>query len=118
MVAKTLSDRDYRIVHEFKDSLLEALADRLKMIKLFGSRARGEADEWSDLDVLVVFVNGGLSVREDVRQIRYKTMWRHNFRPLISLLLLSEEEYDNLARLRAGLWQNIEREGITIWPAT
>jgi predicted nucleotidyltransferase len=117
-MTRTLSDRDHRIVHEFKDSLLEALADRLKLIRLFGSRARGEADEWSDLDVLVVLVNGDSSVREDVRQIRYKTMWRHNFHPLISLLLLSEEEYDNLTRLRARLWQNIEREGITIWPIT
>jgi predicted nucleotidyltransferase len=118
VMTRKLSDRDHRIVHEFKDSLLEALADRLKLIKLFGSRARGEAEEWSDLDVLVVLVNGDSSVREDVRQIRYKTMWRHNFRPLISLLLLSEEEYDNLNRLRARLWQNIEREGITIWPIT
>lgn len=113
-----LSDRDHRIVHEFKDSLLEVLADKLKLIKLFGSRARGEADEWSDLDILVVFVNGDSSVREGVRQIRYQIMWQHDFHPLISLLLLSEEEYDNLTRLRARLWQNIEREGITIWPIT
>jgi len=31
------SDRDHRIVHEFKDSLPEALAAKLKRIGLFGS---------------------------------------------------------------------------------
>lgn len=50
-----------------RDSILQALADRqelllalgVRRIGLFGSQARGEARETSDLDILVEFAPGG-----------------------------------------------------------
>lgn len=113
-----LTDRERQILQEFKDAVAERLPHSVTLIKLFGSRARGDAEEWSDLDVLVVITDSSPSVAEEIRQIRYETMWRYDFRPLLSLLLLGEDGYDDLARLRAGLWSNIEREGVTLWQAT
>lgn len=72
---------------------------------------------WSDLDVLIVVKGDSTSIEEKIREIRYETLWQHNFHPLISLLLLSEEEYANLSRLQTGLWRNIERKGVTLWQA-
>lgn len=37
-----------------KQGLLELYGDRLKGVYLFGSYARGEADEESDIDILIV----------------------------------------------------------------
>jgi predicted nucleotidyltransferase len=114
-----LADRESSVLQEFKEAVSEGLSHTVKLIKVFGSRARGDAEEWSDLDVLVV-VKGdstSISIEEKIREIRYETLWRHNFHPLISLLLLSEEEYANLSRLQTGLWRNIEREGVTLWQA-
>jgi len=39
----------------FISELRERLGDRLFKVVLFGSYARGWADEWSDVDVLVVY---------------------------------------------------------------
>jgi predicted nucleotidyltransferase len=47
-----MSDRDRRILERFKQRLVERLS--LHRVILFGSRARGDADEYSDMDVLVV----------------------------------------------------------------
>jgi len=42
---------------EFINELRERLGSRLAKVVLFGSYAKGCADEWSDVDVLVVYVN-------------------------------------------------------------
>jgi predicted nucleotidyltransferase len=112
-----LAARENSMLQEFKDAVTEGLPHTVKLIKVFGSRARGDAKEWSDLDVLIVVKGDSTSIGERIREIRYETMWQHNFHPLISLLLLSEEEYTNLSRLQTGLWRNIEREGVTLWRA-
>ncbi len=112
-----LADRESSLLQEFKDTVAQGLPHTVRLVKLFGSRARGDAEEWSDLDVLIVVKGDSTSVEEKIREIRYETMWRYDFRPLISLLLLSEEEYANLSRLQTGLWRNIQREGVTLWQA-
>ena len=112
-----LADRENGMLQEFKDAVAEGLSHTVKLIKVFGSRARGDPEEWSDLDVLIVVKGDSTSIEERIREIRYETMWQYNFRPLISLLLLSEEEYANLSRLQTGLWRNIEREGVTLGQA-
>jgi len=43
-----------KILREVKAKLREILGDNLVEVILFGSYARGEASEWSDVDVLVV----------------------------------------------------------------
>ncbi|ASJ02373.1 nucleotidyltransferase [Thermococcus profundus] len=42
------------ILREVKAKLQEILGENLVEVILFGSYARGEAEEWSDVDVLVV----------------------------------------------------------------
>ncbi|BAD86183.1 nucleotidyltransferase [Thermococcus kodakarensis KOD1] len=43
-----------KILRDVKARLQEILGENLVEIILFGSYARGEAEEWSDVDVLVV----------------------------------------------------------------
>jgi predicted nucleotidyltransferase len=43
-----------KLLHELKQGLVELYGERLKGVYLFGSYARGDFEEGSDLDVLVV----------------------------------------------------------------
>lgn len=113
-----LTDNEQTVVHEFVESMYDALDGQLRSIVLYGSRARGNAEPDSDMDILVVLKDSLPSVLEQVRSIRYDVMQRHQFRPLISLLLLKEQDWDELSRHSAGLKHNIEREGIILWPPT
>ena len=109
---------DRPILSELRDRILACLPGVVHRIVLFGSQARGDFDESSDVDVLVVLDNCTPSVLEQARAARYEVMEQRGFQPLISLLLLSEQEWQDLGAHSAGLKHNIEREGLTIWPTT
>jgi len=82
-----ISNKDKEILEQLKKDLVQALGDHMKIIKAFGSRVRGDAHEWSNLDVMVVVLKINPEIKEMISQIRYNVMLEYNFRPLISLLL-------------------------------
>jgi predicted nucleotidyltransferase len=101
---------EHPVLNELRDQLLSSLPGRVRRIVLFGSRARGDSDDSSDLDVLVLLEDCAPSVVERVRSVRYEVMERRGFQPLISLLLLSEQEWQQFSKHSAGLRHNIETE--------
>ncbi len=51
----TWSAKDQRVISEFVNTVRNTFKGRAKKIILYGSRARGDADEESDYDFLVLF---------------------------------------------------------------
>jgi predicted nucleotidyltransferase len=90
-------------------------ANLLRVI-LFGSKARGDFDDQSDLDVLVVVRMSG----ED-----YWQHWRRivdlacevelAYSLVISSIIKNEHDYTKLCEHRSLLARNIERDGIALW---
>jgi len=102
-------------VNDLRDHLLSRLPGIIQRIVMYGSNARGEADSESDVDILIVVDENSPSIVEEARAARYEVMERHEYRPLLSVLLLTDKEWRELSKYSAGLKQNIEREGITLW---
>ncbi len=90
-MARTKSGAAKRLPSEVVSSLSEGLANDLVAVVLFGSRARGEAGEGSDWDVLVVAFN--LPERVLDRSVRLKRMLPELFRGEVSLLAKTPEEF-------------------------
>ena len=93
-------------------NLREGLGDDLVAIVLFGSRARGEAYEGSDWDVLVIARR--LPKRTLERAIRLKRMLSPDHRGEVSLLAKTPEEFT------AGLpdlYLDIAVDGIVLYDA-
>jgi UTP:GlnB (protein PII) uridylyltransferase len=71
------------IVHEAATALRDLYGDRLRQVLLYGSYARGEADEESDIDLLVVLTD----MRSPFAEIEHmgdvmwasRTAWRGHF---------------------------------------
>jgi predicted nucleotidyltransferase len=54
----TLTEAEREVLERFVEALREELGDELLAVWLYGSRARGEGHDESDLDVLVLTRNG------------------------------------------------------------
>lgn len=90
---------------------LEArFGQRLVMVKLFGSYARGEAHEESDVDVLVLIE--GLTHREKIAVIGEATEVSLASGDSLSPLAMDPAQLAELRRLEARLALDIDREGI------
>ena len=103
--------RHMKITHSLRKILKSSLLDYLernltdlKSVILFGSVARGEDDENSDLDLLVIG-KGSLNQTELENVIRRRT----------SLIKCTSDEWKNKARLDRAFYERILIDGIPLY---
>ena len=84
---------DYeKVLNEFVSSLEDTLGERLVMVYLTGSYARGDAKEHSDLDVFCIFSEINQYVLETVGYCARNTSLAYDILP-INTQSLSVDEY-------------------------
>ena len=97
------------VIEELKRELIKLYGWRLKNIVLYGSWARGEATEDSDIDVLVVLEGKVIPGREIDKMIDAITEINLRYNVLLSVYPISEKRYHTL---NSPLLINVRREGI------
>jgi predicted nucleotidyltransferase len=109
---KKIRDKNLeKILRQIDFSLGDFLNQQYRLI-LFGSRARGEEDEFSDVDLMVILDDkiGNFETKEKIRDIIYDFSLKNPY--LFSVMIVPE----SLARRRRGflVFDSIEKEGIVI----
>ncbi len=98
-----------RLAEEFRRKLAETLGQPIRVV-LFGSQARGEATEESDLDVLVVLPNLEKSTLDTVLEIAWEVGFEAG--KVISVIPATHDEMKLLSA--SPFFQTVEREGIPV----
>lgn len=101
-----------------KAALLElknTIKDKYKIldIKIFGSKVKGIADKESDLDILIVADKIDWAIEKDLYGICFEISLKHDV--LLSPILFSTADINNKYIKATPFYQNVEREGISIW---
>ncbi len=97
------------ILDEFRDRLQGLYGEQLERLILFGSRARGDGDAESDIDVMVV-LKGPIDRRsERERTIDIVASLSLEYDNVITPVFTDAETY---AESKFSLYRNIRREGI------
>lgn len=97
------------IRHELRERLEEIYGDRLSRLVLYGSHARGQAHEESDIDVLIVLRSSGR--RRDRRLAEVAVDMLAAFGELVSLTPISEEEFGTGD---TPFLRNVREEGVPL----
>jgi len=97
------------ILREFREELENLYEKRLKGIILYGSWARGDATEDSDIDVLIVLEGKVIPGKEIDRMIDVITEINLKHGVLISIYPVSEKDYSTI---NSPLLINVRREGV------
>ena len=98
-------------LREAKKRLQETYGDRLRRVVLYGSQARGDAREESDVDVLVVLDDVTNAYQEIKRMGDLKMDLFERYRLYVSLHPYAEEAYQDTRR--PFMW-NVHAEGIEL----
>lgn len=104
----TIPETKKKAIQEFVKELREKYGEKVKRVILFGSIARGDYHEESDIDVLVI---GSLTL-DEVVEVSYPILLRYG--ELISAHVMSEDYYSMLKSRNSGFIDSVEREGILI----
>lgn len=107
--APYLVGEERAVLARFIAHLEAECGDEIRRVILFGSKARGEADEESDVDVLIVAKGKAERVKQVVDEFDVES-------DIVLLpIVFSEEKYRYFQRLKLPLYVNIRRDGMELW---
>ncbi len=110
-----LSRTEQKAVNELKDRLAEKLGDRLRLFRLYGSKARGDARPDSDIDILIVIDKDDFDIKDTVSKVVYDVYQKYDYRYFLSVKVMGQEHYDLLASIGTTFFRNLEKDGIDLW---
>ena len=96
----------------FADALRRRFGDAVVQVKLFGSCARGEAHELSDVDVAVVLESIDWPTRCEIIDLATDIGFEHDRR--LSPTLFDRNTYERWLSQERALVMDIEREGLAL----
>jgi len=103
-------ESDYQIAKQLKERLsgIKGLLD----FRIFGSRARGDQDEYSDLDVFIEVESLSREEEEAVSDIAWEVGFAHSIH--ISPLIFTRYELEETPLRSSPIVKNILEEGVKI----
>ena len=106
-----MDSRIKTIIAELKQKLTDMYGDKLKQLIVYGSYARGQQTENSDIDLAVV-LDGKISKSTEIsRMIDAITDLNLEYSVLISVYPVSSGDYSSV---NSPLMMNLRREGVAV----
>lgn len=105
-----MKEKDRRIAQELKKRLSDVV--EVLDFKVFGSRARGDADEYSDLDIFLEVESLDNTLKEKISAI----VWEVGFNnyTVISQLIFTRDELENSPLRASSIVEVIAEEGVAV----
>ena len=110
-----LLPEDRALLQDLCARIAAAVGDRVEAIKLFGSRARGDAGPDSDFDILVVIDKDDFELSEQIGRIAYDVYWDDDFRHYLSVKVMNRDHYAFLGSMPSSFFLNVEGEAVSLW---
>ena len=104
------------ILQEFLDKVQENLGEHLKKIILYGSYARGDYNESSDVDIMILTDLDGIELSKKEKEIwdfAYDLEAEYDFSIHLSPFLNNIDFFDNRASF-VPFYKNVQKEGVAL----
>jgi predicted nucleotidyltransferase len=107
-----LSAAEKGALTDFLGRVRALLGDDVLEARLFGSRARGEGGEGSDLDVALIVTPRGRELRREIHGLTFDTTF--HFGVEVEPLVITEEQLRELVERELSLGAALEREAVLL----
>ena len=105
-----------KIINEFVKGANEILGDRVKKIILYGSYARGDYNEGSDIDIMILtdLVDDDIvKYRDDLWDFAYDMECEYNFTIHLSPTLRNIDQYNTRTSF-IPFYKNVQKDGVVL----
>ncbi len=110
-----LNIQEQIVIKTFLHRIEAEMGDQLLAVYLFGSRARGDAQPDSDIDLAVLLKESTPEIRKAIHYLA-ADVWLENGL-FISTRVWSQSHWQRHAEIQSRLYRNIQREGIDLLSA-
>ena len=100
------------VLRNVKEYFVKRYGERLEEIILFGSFARGEANEDSDIDIALVWSNDGRSLKEEFEDASFSTKIIVEYKELLNIVDVTSSDFKDSDW---SFYANLREEEIKIW---
>ena len=107
-----LHPAEQRWLDNYRSELTKHHPNVVSSMVIYGSRARGEGGEDSDLDVLLLVRNEAVGLKKALRRIGYRLSAASYAVP--SILAYTESEWEHRRRLRSPFLDAVERDAVRV----
>lgn len=97
MSSPSFTSGDRRLLDEFRDTVIRHFGQNIREILVFGSKARGDANEDSDLDILVLIEGGNWRLKDEIADVAYDLAIGTDVVP--SVMVYTVAEWNHLDRV-------------------
>ena len=105
-----MKTKDYEIANELKKRLSKVV--HLVDFRVFGSRARGDESEYSDMDVFIEVERLDKHLKGKIRDIVWEVGFENSL--YISPLIFTWDEIENSPLKASPIIKNINKEGVKV----
>ncbi|ODS33998.1 MAG: Nucleotidyltransferase domain protein [Candidatus Scalindua rubra] len=109
-----MNEKDRELILKFKNRLPSDVKGHLRQIIVFGSRVKGEAKEDSDIDVIALVDKKTPEIERKLEDVAYQVMWDHDFKPIISLKVFAELQFNNAIKKGFSFYEHVQKEGFSV----
>jgi len=113
-MAIVLTDIERQGLEEFKQRVRENFPGRIKQLILFGSRARGDAAEDSDIDVLAIVENRDPELDSELRHLAHAIEKQYDYAFLLSIKTVDEATFWSRRAEYSPFYRNVKAEEVEL----
>lgn len=107
-----LPDRELKVIRLFTSQVKKSVGKDLKTIALFGSKARGDYNKESDIDIYVVVKKNKMKNIDKVSEITADILSDYDI--LLSPVVYSEFEEQKNLEMHSFFFEAVKNEGIPL----
>ncbi len=111
----SLSKPEHRAIETFLTRVRQAHPQRVKQMRLFGSKARSDSHAGSDIDILLIVDEENWRLRHAISNIAADVSLSYDV--LIEPRVISQTRWDKMRRHRFALYENVQAEGVGLLQA-
>lgn len=110
---KQLLNTDKKLIAGFIKKIGQNFGDKVKEVWLFGSKARGEGTEGSDIDLLIIVNSRGLW--KPLHDLADEVEFDLDYPGYISLIVYHIDQWNDLIKEKTSFYREVQRDGKTLW---
>ena len=108
----SLSSNENKAIREFLARTRLNYGEKIQRAALFGSKARGDSTEYSDIDILLIVADEDWKFQQALSRISSDISLEYDV--LLDIRVISVFHWQYLADIRSGLYQNITRDAVPL----